>query len=42
MQERYVLAVVNDYSSNYSELHQSSGSVSMETQQLRAIAYEVF
>ena len=32
----------NDYSSSYSELPQNSESVSMETQRVRAIAYEVY
>ena len=38
---RCVRVVLNDYSSNYLELLQSSGSVSMETQRLHTIAYEV-
>ena len=33
---------LNDYSSNYSELFQSSGLVSIETQRLRALAQEDF
>ena len=36
------LGYFNDYFSNYSELLQSFRSVSMESQRLRDIAYDVF
>ena len=36
------LGYFNDYFSNYSELLQSFRSVSMETQRLRDIGYDVF
>ena len=36
------MAVLSEYSSNYSELLQSSGSVSMETQLVLLRAYEGF
>ena len=42
IQERCLLSVLNDNSSNFTALLQSSGSVSMETQRLRAITYQVF
>ena len=41
VEEKCLLAVLIDYSSNYSELLQSSEFVSMEAQRLRAVAYEV-
>ena len=41
-QEKFILTVTNDYSSNYPEQIQNSRSVSMETQRLRGIAYEAF
>ena len=41
IQERCLLSVLNDNSSNYKELLQSSGSVSVETQRLCPIAYDV-
>ena len=40
IQERCLQVALNDYSSNYSELLQSSRSASMETQRSHAIAYE--
>ena len=41
-QENCILAVLNNYLSNYSELFQSSGSGSMKNYRLRAKTYEVF
>lgn len=41
VEEKCLLAVLIDYSSNYSQLFQSSDPVSMEARRLRAIAYEV-
>ena len=39
---RWFLDVLHDFSSNYSELTQRSGTISTETQQLQSTAYEEF